>query len=105
MRKTWALVMAAAMAAASLTACSSSKPAETAAPETEAVDISGGLNQTENRSQYFGFLQLPEVTAFHGADSRVCYKVRSAHPWCKCPPSERRGWKYVLRHSNVLITG
>ena len=36
MRKTWALVMAAAMAAASLTACSSSKPAETAAPETEA---------------------------------------------------------------------
>ena len=28
--------MAAAMAAASLTACSSSKPAETAAPETEA---------------------------------------------------------------------
>ena len=36
MRKTWALVIAAAMAAASLTACSSSKPAETAAPETEA---------------------------------------------------------------------
>ena len=36
MRKTWALVMAAAMAAASLTECSSSKPAETAAPETEA---------------------------------------------------------------------
>ena len=36
MRKTWALVMAAAMAAASLTACSSSKPAETAAPETKA---------------------------------------------------------------------
>ena len=35
MRKTWALVMAAAMAAASLTACSSSKPAETATPETE----------------------------------------------------------------------
>lgn len=35
MRKTWALVMAAAVAAASLTACSSSKPAETAAPETE----------------------------------------------------------------------
>ena len=35
MRKTWALVMAAAMAAASLTACSSSKPAETAAPETD----------------------------------------------------------------------
>ena len=36
MRKTWALVMAAAMAAASLTACSSSKPAETSASETEA---------------------------------------------------------------------
>ena len=36
--------------------------------------ISGGLNQTENRSQYFGFLQLPEVTAFHGADSRVVIK-------------------------------
>lgn len=39
--------MAAAMAAASLTACSSSKPAETAAPETEAEAAETEENSAE----------------------------------------------------------
>lgn len=48
MRKTWALVMAAAVAAASLTACSSSKTAETAAQEneTEKADIEASYEET-----------------------------------------------------------
>ena len=56
MRKTWALVMAAAMAAASLTACSSSKPAETATPETEteAAETETTEAETEAESENAG---------------------------------------------------
>ena len=61
MRKTWALVMAAAMAAASLTACSSSKPAETAAPETE-VEVAE-TEETEAEAEATGDQQEILVAA------------------------------------------
>ena len=49
--------MAAAMAAASLTACSSSKPAETAAPETEAE--AAETEETEAEAEATGDQQEP----------------------------------------------
>jgi len=63
MRKTWALVMAAAMAAASLTACSSSKPAETAAPETEAEAAETEETEAEAEAEATGDQQEILVAA------------------------------------------
>ena len=75
MRKTWALVMAAAMAAASLTACSSSKPAETAAPETEAE--AAETEETEAEAEATGDQQeiLVAAAASLQDDIRICLHI------------------------------
>ena len=92
MRKTWALVMAAAMAAASLTACSSSKPAETIAPETEAE--AAETEETEAEAEAAGDQQEILVAAafFHRIRLQRSHhshfrRISRSHPYPGCAQS------------------
>ena len=94
MRKTWALVIAAAMAAASLTACSSSKPAETAAPETDLanwVKTQGGSQTVaisyDSRLKSDVFAKTAAgVLAKSTASKAVFSQNRGSTPVCRSKP-------------------